>query len=81
MTGDFTEGGLVDDVSELSPTQMLHLNNWLSFYQKNYAAVGMFSVGKCLITCLQYEPVELILYWGLMLVRPCVTSLWTQTCI
>lgn len=40
VTGDFTEGGLVDDVSELSPTQMLHLNNWLSFYQKNYAAVG-----------------------------------------
>ncbi|KAM3932939.1 neuferricin-like [Leptodactylus fuscus] len=40
VTGDFTNGGLVDDVSELSPTQMLHLNNWLSFYQKNYAAVG-----------------------------------------
>ncbi|XP_071992246.1 neuferricin [Engystomops pustulosus] len=40
VTGDFAEGGLVDDVSELSPSQMLHLNNWLSFYQKNYVAVG-----------------------------------------
>ncbi|XP_069828567.1 neuferricin [Dendropsophus ebraccatus] len=40
VTGDFTEGGLVEDVSELSPAQMLHLNNWLSFYHKNYAAVG-----------------------------------------
>ncbi|XP_066433073.1 neuferricin [Eleutherodactylus coqui] len=40
VTGDFTDGGLVDDVSELSPSQMLHLNNWLSFYQKTYAAVG-----------------------------------------
>ncbi|XP_040280783.1 neuferricin isoform X2 [Bufo bufo] len=40
VTGDFTDAGLVDDVSELSPTQMLHLNNWLSFYQKNYLAVG-----------------------------------------
>uniref|UniRef100_A0A8C5MSV8 Neuferricin n=1 Tax=Leptobrachium leishanense TaxID=445787 RepID=A0A8C5MSV8_9ANUR len=40
VTGDFTEKGLVDDVSELSPVQMLHLNNWLSFYQKNYEYVG-----------------------------------------
>ncbi|XP_075708967.1 neuferricin isoform X2 [Rhinoderma darwinii] len=40
VTGDFTEGGLVDDVSELSPSQMLHLNNWLRFYHKNYAVVG-----------------------------------------
>ncbi|XP_077152607.1 neuferricin [Ranitomeya variabilis] len=40
VTGDFTEGGLVEDVTELSPTQMLHLHNWLSFYHKNYAVVG-----------------------------------------
>ncbi|KAM9319237.1 neuferricin [Gastrophryne carolinensis] len=40
VTGDFTKQGLVDDVSELSPAQMLHLNNWLNFYQKNYVPVG-----------------------------------------
>ncbi|KAM8975708.1 neuferricin [Pelodytes ibericus] len=40
VTGDFTEKGLVDDVSELSPVEMLHLNNWLSFYQKNYDFIG-----------------------------------------
>ncbi|XP_075446102.1 neuferricin [Ascaphus truei] len=40
VTGDFTEKGLVDDVSELSPLEMLHLNNWLSFYQNNYAEIG-----------------------------------------
>ncbi|KAM4702468.1 neuferricin [Discoglossus pictus] len=40
VTGDFTETGLVDDVSELAPLEMLHLNNWLSFYQNNYVAIG-----------------------------------------
>ncbi|KAM4797123.1 neuferricin [Rhinophrynus dorsalis] len=40
VTGDFTEKGLVDDVSELSPVEMLHLNNWLTFYQKHYVTVG-----------------------------------------
>ncbi|KAE8625109.1 hypothetical protein XENTR_v10006161 [Xenopus tropicalis] len=40
MTGDFTEKGLVDDVTELSPLQMLHLHNWLSFYQQNYITIG-----------------------------------------
>ncbi|XP_040192647.1 neuferricin [Rana temporaria] len=40
VTGDFAEQGLVDNVSELSPTQMLHLHNWYNFYQKNYTPVG-----------------------------------------
>ncbi|CAH2302106.1 neuferricin isoform X1 [Pelobates cultripes] len=40
VTGDFTEKGLVDDLSELSPLGMLHLNNWLSFYRQNYDFVG-----------------------------------------
>ncbi|KAG8451826.1 hypothetical protein GDO86_003862 [Hymenochirus boettgeri] len=40
VTGDFTDKGLVDDVSELSPLEMLHLHNWYSFYQKNYATTG-----------------------------------------
>ncbi|XP_053310920.1 neuferricin [Spea bombifrons] len=40
VTGDFSEKGLVDDVSEISPLQMLHLNNWLSFYKKNYNLIG-----------------------------------------
>ncbi|XP_053563477.1 neuferricin [Bombina bombina] len=40
VTGDFSEKGLVEDVSELSPLEMLHLNNWLTFYQNNYITVG-----------------------------------------
>nr|XP_033777380.1 neuferricin [Geotrypetes seraphini]XP_033777381.1 neuferricin [Geotrypetes seraphini]XP_033777382.1 neuferricin [Geotrypetes seraphini] len=40
VTGDFTENGLVDDVSGLSATEMLILRDWLSFYKKNYIFVG-----------------------------------------
>ncbi|MBN3280242.1 NEUFC protein, partial [Polyodon spathula] len=40
VTGDFTEAGLVDDVSGLSPGQILSLSEWLSFYNKDYVLVG-----------------------------------------
>lgn len=39
-TGDFTNAGLVDDVSGLSPSEMLTIQNWLSFYSENYIFVG-----------------------------------------
>ncbi|XP_008853854.1 neuferricin [Nannospalax galili] len=40
VTGDYSEAGLVDDVSSLSFSEMLILHNWLSFYEKNYVFVG-----------------------------------------
>lgn len=40
VTGDYSEAGLVDDVSDLSYSEMLTLQNWLSFYEKNYEFVG-----------------------------------------
>ncbi|XP_078535809.1 neuferricin [Lissotriton helveticus] len=40
VTGDFTETGLVDDVSGLSPLEMVSVKNWLSFYHKNYVYIG-----------------------------------------
>ncbi|XP_023411906.2 neuferricin isoform X1 [Loxodonta africana] len=40
VTGDYSEAGLVDDVSDLSFSDMLTLQNWLSFYEKNYKFVG-----------------------------------------
>ncbi|CAM4669590.1 neuferricin isoform X2 [Caretta caretta] len=40
VTGDFTPTGLVDDVSGLSPSEMLTIQNWLSFYGENYVCVG-----------------------------------------
>ncbi|XP_004058354.3 neuferricin isoform X1 [Gorilla gorilla gorilla] len=40
VTGDCSEAGLVDDVSDLSAAEMLTLYNWLSFYEKNYVCVG-----------------------------------------
>lgn len=40
VTGDFTENGLVDDVSGLSPTEMMTLHGWLEFYKKEYSFVG-----------------------------------------
>ncbi|XP_054610208.1 neuferricin isoform X2 [Dunckerocampus dactyliophorus] len=41
VTGDFTEGGLTDDVSSLSPLQVVALFDWLAFYQKTYHTVGL----------------------------------------
>lgn len=40
MTGDFTEAGLTDDVSDLSPSQIVALYDWLVFYQKDYIPIG-----------------------------------------
>nr|XP_004672457.1 neuferricin isoform X1 [Jaculus jaculus] len=40
VTGDYTEAGLVDDVTDLSFSEMLTLHNWLLFYEKNYVLVG-----------------------------------------
>ncbi|NXP44314.1 NEUFC protein, partial [Heliornis fulica] len=39
-TGDFTQAGLVDDVSALSPGEMLAIRSWLTFYHDNYDPVG-----------------------------------------
>lgn len=41
ITGDFTESGQTDDVSSLSPLQIVALYDWLSFYQRDYQPVGM----------------------------------------
>uniref|UniRef100_K7GCQ6 Cytochrome b5 domain containing 2 n=1 Tax=Pelodiscus sinensis TaxID=13735 RepID=K7GCQ6_PELSI len=40
VTGDFTSAGLVDDVSGLSPSELLTVQHWLSFYSKNYLFVA-----------------------------------------
>ncbi|XP_040857507.1 neuferricin [Ochotona curzoniae] len=40
VTGDYSEAGLVDDVSDLSLSEMLTLQHWLSFYEKKYTFVG-----------------------------------------
>lgn len=39
-TGDFTQAGLVDDVSALSSGEMLAIQSWLTFYSDNYDPVG-----------------------------------------
>ncbi|XP_051256300.1 neuferricin [Dicentrarchus labrax] len=41
VTGDFTESGLTDDVSSLSPLQVMALYDWLAFYQRGYQTVGL----------------------------------------
>ncbi|XP_046876694.1 neuferricin [Hypomesus transpacificus] len=40
VTGDFTDMGLTDDLSSLSPTQVVALYDWLAFYQKDYQPMG-----------------------------------------
>ncbi|KAM6907256.1 neuferricin [Xenentodon cancila] len=43
ITGDFTESGLTDDVSSLSPLQVVALYDWLAFYQREYQTVGVLT--------------------------------------
>ncbi|XP_070699307.1 neuferricin [Pempheris klunzingeri] len=41
ITGDFSDSGLTDDVSSLSPLQVMALYDWLAFYQRDYQTVGL----------------------------------------
>uniref|UniRef100_A0AAV2J8I9 Uncharacterized protein n=1 Tax=Knipowitschia caucasica TaxID=637954 RepID=A0AAV2J8I9_KNICA len=45
ITGDFRETELTDDVSNVSPLQLVALYEWLSFYQRQYQHVG-FLIGR-----------------------------------
>lgn len=40
VTGQFDEKGLVDDISELTPAEVLALDGWKSFYDKDYKLIG-----------------------------------------
>lgn len=44
ITGDFTEAGLSNDVSDFSESQIVALYDWLSFYQRDYTAVGGYHI-------------------------------------
>ncbi|VDM47922.1 unnamed protein product [Toxocara canis] len=41
VTGDFTESGLIDDVSGLSHQDILGIQEWSNFYEKEYELVGL----------------------------------------
>ncbi|XP_005094963.1 neuferricin-like [Aplysia californica] len=41
VTGEFNEKGLTDDISALSPSQIIGLEGWKSFYEKDYKFVGV----------------------------------------
>lgn len=45
ITGDFRDTGLTDDVSSLTPLQVVALYDWLSFYHREYTQVG-FVIGR-----------------------------------
>ncbi|CAL1278584.1 unnamed protein product, partial [Larinioides sclopetarius] len=40
ITGDFSEEGLIDDVSDLDSKSLASLEDWLSFYKEEYEHVG-----------------------------------------
>jgi hypothetical protein len=41
VSGDFTPTGLIDDISDFGDQEMLSINDWLSFYDKEYKLVGV----------------------------------------
>ena len=44
VSGDFTEAGLIDDVSGLSSTDYIGLDEWVKFYNTDYKYVGKYLV-------------------------------------
>jgi hypothetical protein len=40
VTGDFSEGGLIDDVDGLSDADLRGLDEWTKFYDREYSYVG-----------------------------------------
>ena len=40
VTGDFSDSGLTDDVSDLTNSQWLDLLHWFQFYDKQYVYIG-----------------------------------------
>lgn len=45
ITGDSTESELTDDVSSVSPLQVVALYDWLSFYHREYTHIG-YVIGR-----------------------------------
>ena len=43
MSGDFTEEGLTDDITGLTPSDYIGLEDWVKFYKKDYKYVGKIS--------------------------------------
>lgn len=43
VTGDFSPAGLVDNVDGLSESEMLSINDWLAFYEREYPFVGVLA--------------------------------------
>ena len=41
VSGDFTEKGLIEDLTGLSHTDILGLEEWSGFYKKDYKHIGM----------------------------------------
>lgn len=41
VTGDFSEAGLIDDVSDLSENDLLSIEEWLGFYEREYELIGV----------------------------------------
>lgn len=40
VSGDFSEEGLIDDITGLTSTDYIGLNDWVKFYDKDYRYVG-----------------------------------------
>lgn len=41
VTGDFTENGLTDDIAGLSPQDLIGIDDWVHFYEKEYTEIGI----------------------------------------
>ena len=42
VSGDFSEKGLIEDVSGLTPKDLLSLEEWVKFFQEKYKYLGMY---------------------------------------
>lgn len=50
VTGDFTEAGLVEDIVGLSFPDLIGLQDWIQFYEKEYSAIGTYDTFQLPVT-------------------------------
>lgn len=40
VSGDFSDKGLTDEISGLTPTELIGIEEWMRFYEKDYDSIG-----------------------------------------
>ncbi len=62
VTGQFNEEGLIEDVSDFSPSQLYELYDWKEFYHKSYTYVGKWETSTHKICTVDFICIIIIMW-------------------